>query len=133
MKRPDAPPLKVVIDDAAHLAEHMAISLFFWFPRLEPGGLLIVEDIQPISEANMFRTHILPQVMKDMHYCGEPSFEDKMCFPTIQPLLHSVHCELHICVFERNDQPSVEYDEAMSMPPANAFDAASCLFGQQQS
>ena len=62
MKRPDAPPLKVVVDDGSHLAEHMAASLFFWLPRIEPGGMLVIEDIQPISEANQFRTHILPQV-----------------------------------------------------------------------
>ena len=62
MKRPDAPPLKVVVDDGSHLAKHMAASLFFWLPRIEPGGMLVIEDIQPISEANQFRTHILPQV-----------------------------------------------------------------------
>ena len=130
MKRPDAPPLKIVVDDAAHIAEHMATSLFFWLPRIEPGGLFVVEDIQPISEANAFRTHILPQVMKDLHWCGDPALKDTRCFPTIQPLLAGVHCEMHICVFVRNNVPSSEPSKAESMTPDNAFSGAQkCLFG----
>ena len=39
MKRTDAPPLKVVVEDASHLTDHMATSLFFWLPRIEPGGI----------------------------------------------------------------------------------------------
>lgn len=35
MNRTSAPPLKVVVDDGAHVAEHMAQSVFFWLPRLE--------------------------------------------------------------------------------------------------
>jgi len=129
MKRPGAPPLKVVVEDASHLAHHMATSLFFWFPRIEPGGILVVEDVQPINEANKFRTHVLPQVMKDLHYCGGSSgVKDKACFPTIWPLLQSVHCELHICVFERNQMPAVEYGQAESIAPANALNAEECLF-----
>ena len=128
MKRSDAPPLKVVVEDASHLADHMAKSLFFWFPRIEPGGILVVEDVQPIQEANKFRTDVLPQVMKDLHYCGDPTFLDKVCFPTIQPLLHSVHCELHICVFERNQEPAIEPSQAESIPPPHALRAADCMF-----
>ena len=127
MKRPDAPPLKVVIDDAAHISDHMAMTLFFWFPRIEPGGVLIVEDIQPMSEANQFRTHLVPQVLKDLHHCGDPRDQDKACFPTIWPLLQSVHCELHICVFERNHQPAVEYGKEQSIPPIHALNAEECL------
>jgi len=132
MKRKDAPPLMVVVDDGSHLHDHMATSLFFWFPRIEPGGILIVEDIQPISEANKFRTHIVPQVMKDLHWCGGPksSEPDTRCFPTIQPLLQGVHCEMHICVFVRNNEPSSEPDQVSSMTPQAAFrDAQKCLFG----
>jgi len=41
--------------------------------------------------------------------CGDPAQPpDAPCFPTLQPLLGSIHCELHVCVFERNDQPAVE-------------------------
>jgi len=130
MKRPDAPPLMVVVDDGSHLSQHMATSLFFWFPRIQPGGILVVEDIQPISEANQFRTHIVPQIMKDLHWCGGTAgVKDKLCFPTIQPLLAGVHCEMHICVFVRNDIPAYEPDKAASLTPANAFSGAKdCLF-----
>jgi hypothetical protein len=130
MKRPDAPPLKVVIDDGSHITEHMATSLFFWLPRIEPGGILVMEDMQPISEANGFRTHILPQVMKDLHWCGDKNLKDTRCLPTIQPFLAGVHCEMHICVFVRNDVASIEPDKNTSMTPTNAFvDAQKCLFG----
>mmetsp|Transcript_16358 Transcript_16358/g.23863 ORF Transcript_16358/g.23863 Transcript_16358/m.23863 type:complete len:369 (+) Transcript_16358:92-1198(+) len=133
MKRPDAPPLKIVVDDASHIDYHMATSLFFWFPRIEPGGILVVEDIQPSSESNRFRTHILPQVMKDLHWCGDHSLKDTRCFPTIQPLLAGVHCEMHICVFLRNDVASMEPDEEASMPPKDAFtNAQKCLFGPHE-
>ena len=64
MKRPGAPPLKVVVDDGSHEAAHMAQSVMFWLPRIEPGGLLFVEDIQPSSVANPFTTQFLPQLMK---------------------------------------------------------------------
>jgi len=131
MKRPDAPPLKLVIDDGSHLAIHMATTLFFWFPRIEPGGILVVEDIQPIKKANEFRLHLLPQVMKDLHYCGDDRVKDDVCFPTIRHLLQSVHCEMHICVFERNNEPSEEPDEEHSMPPPHALKAKKCLFGEE--
>jgi hypothetical protein len=128
MNRPDAPPLKIVVDDGAHLAEHMAQTIFFWFPRIEPRGLLIVEDIQPIHEANAFRTQFLPQIMKDLHYCGDPKQQpDELCFPTLFPLLASIHCEMHICVFERNDTPAkkdLSLEESTS--PQNALDLTQC-------
>eukprot|EP00533_Pseudo-nitzschia_delicatissima_P007030 CAMPEP_0116104912 /NCGR_PEP_ID=MMETSP0327-20121206/14724_1 /TAXON_ID=44447 /ORGANISM="Pseudo-nitzschia delicatissima, Strain B596" /LENGTH=386 /DNA_ID=CAMNT_0003597227 /DNA_START=117 /DNA_END=1280 /DNA_ORIENTATION=- len=132
MKRPDAPPLKVVIDDAAHLHQHMAMSLFYWFPRIEPGGIMVVEDVQPAHEAKKFRTHIVPQVMKDLHWCGGSGhkiMDDSLCFPTIQPLLQGVHCEMHICVFVRNDEPARELSEPDSHTPPHAFDEVpKCLF-----
>eukprot|EP00536_Pseudo-nitzschia_multiseries_P010592 jgi/Psemu1/243051/estExt_Genewise1.C_3280020 len=137
MHRPGAPPLMAVIDDGAHLHDQMAESLFFWFPRIQPGGILVVEDIQPIQEANKFRTHIVPQVMKDLHWCGGEGKvsvkDDERCFPTIQPLLAGVHCEMHICVFVRNDKVVAEPDEAHSRTPGNAFTGAQeCLFGKSK-
>lgn len=126
----EGPPLKVVVDDGSHKAPHMAASLFFWFPRIEPGGILVVEDIQPIQIANQFRTHIVPQVMKDLHWCGGPQLKDSRCFPTIQPFLEGVHCEMHICVFVRNDKAAIEPSRADSLTPENAFSGAQkCLFG----
>ena len=133
MKREDAPPLKVVVDDGAHLAEQMAMSLFFWIPRIEPGGILVMEDIQPTGVANPFRTHILPQVVKDLHWCGSEEVQDSLCFPSIQPFIHAVHCEMHICVFVRNSKPSTEPSKENSITPANAFtNAQTCLFGPHE-
>jgi hypothetical protein len=128
MKRPDAPPLKVVVEDASHMSEHMVASVFFWFPRLAPGGLLFVEDIESQTVANAFRTNFLPQLFMDLHYCGISSDppENKLCFPTLQPFLKGIHCELHMCVLERNDRPAVEYDESKSTAPTNALDLMKC-------
>jgi hypothetical protein len=128
MHRPDAPPLKIVVEDASHMAPHMVQTMFFWFPRIEPGGMLIVEDIQPISLANRFRTQFLPQIMSDLHFCGDRNEpHDELCFPTLFPYLQSIHCEMHICVFERNQKPA-DHNlslEASKAPP-NALDLTKC-------
>jgi hypothetical protein len=128
MHRPDAPPLRIVVDDGAHVSQHMVQSVFFWFPRIEPGGLLIIEDIQPITEANLFRTQFLPQIMSDLHFCGDPEQKkDEACFPQLYPLLQSIHCEMHICMFERNQVaaiPDLSMEE--SSVPSNALDMSKC-------
>jgi hypothetical protein len=128
MHRPDAPPLKIVVDDGSHLSWHMAQSVFFWFPRIEPGGLMIVEDIQPIDEANLFRTQFLPQMMSDLHFCGDPSQKpDSPCFPLLQSLLQSIHCEMHICIFERNQKPAIpDLPLQDSVMPGHTFNAFEC-------
>mmetsp|Transcript_102 Transcript_102/g.207 ORF Transcript_102/g.207 Transcript_102/m.207 type:complete len:373 (+) Transcript_102:84-1202(+) len=126
MNRTDAPPLKFVVDDGAHVDFQMVTTLLFWFPKIQPKGFLVVEDIQPIQEANKFRTQFLPQMMADLHYCGDPKLPDEPCFPTLQPLLQSIHCEMHICVFERNDHPAIEYDLELSKLPPNALDLKKC-------
>lgn len=101
--------------------------MFFWFPKIEPRGILIVEDIQPIAIANAFRTQFLPQIMKDVHYCGDPKEQpDDACFPTLLPFLASVHCEMHICVFERNDRPARMLSLEESKMPENALDMSKC-------
>jgi hypothetical protein len=122
MKRPDAPPLTIVVDDGAHLASHMAQSVFYWFPKIQPGGLMVVEDVQPIMEANWFRTRFLPKMMSDLHFCGDPKQpNDTIYFPTIQPRLASIHCEMHICVFERNDEPAAELSLELSTIPHDVW------------
>jgi hypothetical protein len=85
---------------------------------------MIVEDIQPIEKANLFRTQFLPQIMADVHFCGDPKEKkDEACFPQLYPLLQSVHCEMHICVFERNDRPALpNLSIEDSKPPLNALD-----------
>ena len=133
LRRPGAPPLRVVVEDASHIPAHMLVALFFWFPRLEPGGLLIMEDI----EANVstkygghaIQSELLPQIINDAHHCSDAvKTENPAYFPSIQPLLKSVHCDLHICVFERNEMPSSDPSKAMSTPPSSALDGKKCLF-----
>ncbi len=127
MKCPDAPPLKIVVDDGVHITKHMAQTDFLWFPHIEPWGLLIVEDIQPISEANAFWTQFLPQIMKDLLFCGDPAQDlDSLCFPTLFPLLTSIHCEMHICIFKRNNHPAREPNLEESTLLKNALDLKQC-------
>jgi len=121
-------PLKLVIDDGAHLSRHMVKSVFFWFPRIEPGGYMVVEDIQPMSESNKFRTQFLPQMMNDLHFCGDPKeVKEDPCFPVLQKLLFSIHCEMHICIFQRNDVPSMpNLSIEDSTPPSHALNLNGC-------
>ena len=99
---PNVPPLKLVIHDGVHLTEHMTISLVFWFPRIDPGGMLVVENIHLISKANNFQMLVVSQVMKDLYYCGGGKIYDEAYFLTSMHLLQSMHCEIHIYVFEQN-------------------------------
>ncbi len=48
------------------------------------------------------------------------------CFPQLQRFYKAIHCELHICVFERNDLPAEEPSLADSTVPAEALDASTC-------
>lgn len=123
MHRADAPPLMMVIDDGSHLSEHMVDTVFYWFPRLAPGGILVMEDIEPFNAPETFRVHFMRKIMQDVHYCGnDAEVREIEHFPTIRPLLQSVHCEMHICVFERNDQPAQpNLSEELSRPPSHAL------------
>ena len=51
----------------------------------------------------------------------------KACFPQLYPLLQSIHCEMHICVLERNDIPAVNLSIEESKPPPNALDMSQCF------
>jgi len=130
MRRPNSPPLKVVVDDGSHDPTHMVTSMLFWFPRIEPGGLLIMEDIVPARATNLFRTQFLPQIMSDVHFCGAPGEVDHAtgpCFPTLQKFLKRIDCEMHICVFERNGTPAEpDFPLEKSVLPDNALDAMKC-------
>jgi len=128
MKVPGAPPLKFVVDDGSHEAAHMAQTVLFWLPRIEPGGILFVEDVQPTGVANPWATQFLPQIMKDLHYCGDKDkpTEDEACFPTLVGMIQSIHCEMHICAFERNQAPAKELSLEESSLPANALDMKKC-------
>lgn len=39
-------PLDIVIDDGSHLNEHVLASFHALFPRVRPGGLYVIEDVQ---------------------------------------------------------------------------------------
>lgn len=131
-ERPDGPPLRVVIEDASHIPSHMAVAVFFWLPRLEPGGLLFLEDIEPNVSTKHgghgIQSDFMPQLMSDIHYCGDEFLtEDSACFPQIQGLIQSIHCALHICVIQRNDVPASDPPREQSMPPPHALDLQKCL------
>jgi hypothetical protein len=70
----------------------------------------------------------MPQIMADLHFCGDPKQpRDEACFPQLYPLLQSIHCEMHICIFERNQQPAIpDLSLELSSPPRNALDMTQC-------
>lgn len=109
MKVPGAPPLKFVVDDGSHEAAHMAQTVFFWLPRIEPGGILFVEDVQPTGVAKSLGDTILAS--------DHERFALLACFPTLVGMIQSIHCEMHICAFERNQAPTKELSlEESSLP-----------------
>jgi hypothetical protein len=122
MKREDSPPLKIVVEDGTKLANDMAQSVFYWFPRIEPGGIMVIEDIQPVKETNWFRARFLPKIMSDLHYCGDPKQgNDTLYFPAIQPFLESVSCEMHICMLGRNEKPATNPSLELSTIPKDVW------------
>ena len=65
--------------------------------------------------------------MTDFHFHGDPKQPmNTPYFPTLQPLLASIHCEMHICTFERNDEPAVELSLEDSTMPKGALDLKTC-------
>ena len=45
------------------------------FPKLEPNGLLVVEDIQPLQDIHReFVRGFLRKLMMDVHYCGSARY-----------------------------------------------------------
>ena len=44
----DFPPT-IIIDDASHILEHQLKMVEICLPQLEPGGMLVIEDIQDIA------------------------------------------------------------------------------------
>ena len=65
--------------------------------------ILFVEDVQPTGVANPWATQFLPQIMKDLHYCGDKDkpTEDEACFPTLVDMIQSIHCEMHFVRLNR--------------------------------
>lgn len=59
---------------------------------------------------------------------GDPrEKKDEACFPQLYTLLQSVHCEMHICVFERNSEPAApNLSIEESKPPQNALNMSQC-------
>lgn len=49
----------IVIDDGSHLAEDQIFSFEQLFPRLQPGGIYVVEDIHGFSEPTLAADHFL--------------------------------------------------------------------------
>ena len=44
----------IIIDDGSHILEDQVLSLIWLWPKLKPGGVYIIEDIQQIDFAKYF-------------------------------------------------------------------------------
>ncbi len=56
-----------------------------------------MEDIRPIEEANRFRTQFLPHLQ---YYVYTFANNDESCLPKVYPMLHSIHCQMTICILK---------------------------------
>jgi 8-demethyl-8-alpha-L-rhamnosyltetracenomycin-C 2'-O-methyltransferase len=45
----------LIVDDGSHKLNHQVLSLFLLLPRVRPGGLYVVEDLQDPGYMNHFR------------------------------------------------------------------------------
>lgn len=99
----------VVIDDGGHSAEEMIGSFNLLFPRLAPCGLFFMEDLQEsyrVGERDGFHVKVLRPALEAIHYTADDTAVNKLrgnMSTNIVTRLRGVHCEQHICVFERND------------------------------
>lgn len=67
---------EVVIDDAAHLSPKIIESFALWFPKIEPGGLYIVEDISATYYQKQSAAMMWFQKMTDqVHDWKLPNYE----------------------------------------------------------
>lgn len=72
------PPLDVIIDDGSHHPAHQQLTLSLLFPKLNSGGLYIIEDLDdngkddPVSESRAHSKEVLNtrSILKSFHETG---------------------------------------------------------------
>jgi len=52
------PNFDIVIDDGPHTVESQIKTIQLYLPKLNPGGVLIIEDIQSVDNMNKINEHI---------------------------------------------------------------------------
>ena len=79
-----APSYEVVIDDASHASYHQQLAFKTLFPKISPGGLYVIEDLQWQSP---FFENSLPYVPKTAEFFigffEHAHYVDNILFPEI--------------------------------------------------
>ncbi len=98
--------LDVVLDDGSHQMRHLRQSLSVLFPRLEPGGCYLIEDLHTAyweefdggyrEPANFF--HTVGEIIEDMHRWYHPY---DLTWPGIGDAVSGVHVHDSITVLEK--------------------------------
>ena len=107
-------PLRVVIDDGGHSSKEMALSFFFYFVRIVPGGLFFMEDIGTAYDRSRrkygFVEGILKPLLDDLNrdIGTNDTLAQPPAFPELLGMVKSVSCEQQICVIERSSLPSFD-------------------------
>ena len=109
-------PLRVVIDDGGHSREEMALSFFYYFARIVPGGLFFMEDLgtsyfrDKTMTKGGFVEGVIKPLLDDLN--RDVNSQDTMtrppAFPELLGMVKSVSCETQICVIERSNLPSFD-------------------------
>ncbi|CAJ1360160.1 unnamed protein product [Effrenium voratum] len=104
------PPIDIIIDDGSHVGRMQLAAFRSLWPRLNPGGVYLVEDLmfaylEPHSQdAHFFRGHTLwmerLKLLMDEMQTGLAGDELKGSVGTIR----SINVYRHICVVEKYDQ-----------------------------
>ena len=102
-------PLQLVIDDGGHSPTEMGLTFLYFFPRLAPGGIFVMEDIAAAwHNKQQFVWSIVKPLMDDVQRDTRwpNTIKHPPKLPSIAPLLRSVSCYQGLCVIERNDAPA---------------------------
>lgn len=97
----------VVLDDGSHLMEHVPVTLEALFPRLEQGGVYMIEDLHTAylrrfnggfrAKANFFNT--VRRVFDDMHHWYH---KRDLHFPDFGGAVSGVHVHDSVVVLEKD-------------------------------
>ena len=97
----------VIIDDGSHMMKHIKESLEFLFPKLNNGGLYIIEDLHTAfwrsygggynTKSNFFT--IVSELINGMHHWYHTK---KLRYPSISRSCTGIHIHDSMVIFEKN-------------------------------
>jgi hypothetical protein len=78
-------PLQAVLIDGPHAYPFPELEYFCFYPHLETGGLLVVDDIQIPTVHNLYRFLCDEQMFQLLEVCGTTAFFERTAAPVFDP------------------------------------------------